>query len=318
MSAVSRRSFIATGSTVASAAVLSAPTATALATSSQNGKSPFQFSLNTATIREQKVGIVREIEIAQEAGYDAIEPWMDALHRYVEEGGSATDLKKRLSDAGLAVPSAIGFANWIVDDEQERKKGLENAKRDMDLLAKIGATRIAAPPVGAHDKPGPELPVVAERYRKLLEVGDQIGIVPQCELWGFSKTLSRLSETAYVAVATDHPKACILADVYHLHKGNSGFDGLKVLGSSGLQVFHMNDYPAQPGREQINDAHRVFPGDGVAPLAAILRGLYSIGFRGVLSLELFNREYWKQDPLQVAKTGLQKMRSVVQAALATP
>jgi hypothetical protein len=30
---------------------------------------------------------------------------------------------------------------------------------------------------------------------------------------------------------------------------------------------------------------------------------------------LFNRDYWKQDPLVVAKTGLEKMRASVQASL---
>ena len=60
----------------------------------------------------------------------------------------------------------------------------------------------------------------------------------------------------------------------------------------------MNDYPAKPPRSEITDAHRVYPGDGVAPLASMLRDLRRIGFRGVLSLELFNRDYWKQDALQ--------------------
>jgi len=31
----------------------------------------------------------------------------------------------------------------------------------------------------------------------------------------------------------------------------------------------------------------------------------------MLSLELFNRDYWSQDPLQVARTGLEKMRTLV-------
>jgi hypothetical protein len=34
----------------------------------------------------------------------------------------------------------------------------------------------------------------------------------------------------------------------------------------------------------------------------------------VLSLELFNPEYWKQDPLQVARTGLEKMKAAVAKA----
>jgi sugar phosphate isomerase/epimerase len=34
------------------------------------------------------------------------------------------------------------------------------------------------------------------------------------------------------------------------------------------------------------------------------------GFAGVLSLELFNRTYWEQDPLEVARTGLAKMKAI--------
>lgn len=47
----------------------------------------------------------------------------------------------------------------------------------------------------------------------------------------------------------------------------------------------------------------------------LLRDLLALEFRGVLSLELFNREYWKQDAFQVARTGLEKMRAVVRASL---
>lgn len=276
---------------------------------------PFRFSLNTSTIRGQELGIVREVEIAAQAGYDAIEPWMDTLNNYVKGGGSLKDLRKRISDLGLAVESAIGFAQWIVDDEAARKNGLEQARRDMEILVQIGGKRIAAPPVGAHDKPGPDLPTAAARYRTLLELGDRTGIIPQAEVWGFSKTLSRLGETVYVAVESDHPKACVLPDVYHLYKGGSGFEGLKLLSGLAVQVLHLNDYPAEPARESISDAHRVYPGDGVAPLKEALRELRLAGFRGILSLELFNRDYWKQDALDVAKTGLAKMRTVVAQSL---
>jgi sugar phosphate isomerase/epimerase len=76
----------------------------------------------------------------------------------------------------------------------------------------------------------------------------------------------------------------------------------------------MNDYPADPPRASITDAHRVYPGDGVAPLKEMLRDLRHLGFGGYLSLELFNREYWKQDAMQVARTGLEKMRAVAEAS----
>jgi sugar phosphate isomerase/epimerase len=276
---------------------------------------PFGYCLNTSTIRGQALGIVREVEIAAEAGYHAIEPWMNTLDKYVKEGGSLKDLGKRISDLGLTVESAIGFAQWIVNDDEARKQGLEQAQRDMDTLVQIGGKRLAAPPVGAHDKPGPDLLTAAARYRALLELGDKMGIVPQAEVWGFSKTLSRLGETLFVAVESGHPRACVLPDIYHIYKGGSDFTGLGLLGPSAIHVFHVNDYPATPERATITDADRVYPGDGVAPIKSILQNLQRIGFRGMLSLELFNRDYWKQDALTVAKTGLQKMRAAVQHSL---
>jgi sugar phosphate isomerase/epimerase len=113
-----------------------------------------------------------------------------------------------------------------------------------------------------------------------------------------------------VAVETGHPKACVLVDVYHLHKGGSDYHGMGLLGTTTMHVFHMNDFPAEPGRDKIDDSYRVYPGDGVGPLPDILRTLRNTGGAKVLSLELFNRQYWAQDPLEVARTGLAKMKAV--------
>ena len=275
---------------------------------------PFLYSLNTATIRGQKLGIVKEIEIAAQAGYDGLEPWVDAIEAYVKSGGSLADLKKRISDAGLTVEGAIGFPEWIVDDDARRAKGLERAKREMDLVAQIGGKRFASPPAGATDLPKLEVARAAERYRALLEVGDQAGLTAELELWGFSRNLGRLSECVAVAMETGHPRACVLADVYHLYKGGTTIEGMRLLGSSAIQVLHMNDYPADPPREKIDDSYRTYPGDGTAPLTEILQLLHQTGGQKVLSLELFSRKLWASDPLEVTRTGLAKMKAVVEKA----
>jgi 2-keto-myo-inositol isomerase len=277
---------------------------------------PFGYCLNTSTIRGQKLPLVEEIEIAAKAGYNAIEPWLGKIEEYMKTGASLKDLAKRIRDHGMTIESAIGFAQWIVDDDAQRAKGMEQAKLDMRLVAEIGGKRLAAPPAGAQDRSGMDLFKIAERYRALLELGDSAGVVPQVEVWGFSKTLGKLSETALVAVESRHPKACILPDVYHLYKGGSDFEGLKLLSGGAVHVIHMNDYPADPPRDKIADKDRVYPGDGVAPLTQILRDMHTAGFRGYLSLELFNVSYWGQDALTVARTGLEKMRAAVQRAFA--
>ena len=271
----------------------------------------FLLGLNTSTIRGQRLPIEKEIALAAEAGYQAMEPWIDELERYASAGGSLNDLGKRFRDAGISVESTIGFFDWIVDDPDRRRKGLEAARRSMDLVQKIGGKRLAAPPAGATDQPISDLSKIADRYRALLELGDQFGVVPQAEVWGFSRTLGRLGEAACVAIEAAHPNACILPDVYHLYRGGSDFGGIKLLGPAAIHVFHVNDYPADPPRARITDADRVYPGDGIAPLRAILNDLSTGGFRVTLSLELFNRKLWTQDPLRVAKTGVEKLKALL-------
>ncbi len=271
---------------------------------------PFRFCLNTATIRGHKLGIVKEVEITAQAGFNGIEPWVDSIQEYVKGGGSLKDLRQRIVDAGLTVEGAIGFPEWIVDDDARRAKGMERAKVEMDLMLQIGAIRFAAPPAGATGLPKLDLLKVAERYRALLELGDQIGIVPMLELWGFSKNLNHLGECVLAAMETGHPKACVLADVFHLHKGGSDFRGMRLLGPDTIPVMHMNDFPIDPPADKIDDSFRIFPGDGSAPLFDILTALHKTGGTKVLSLELFNRTYWTQKPLEVATTGLAKMKAV--------
>ncbi len=276
---------------------------------------PFRFCLNTGTIMGQKLTARQEIQVTAEAGYSGIEPWMRTLRRHVEEGHSLTDLRKEIADLGLVVECAIGFPAWAVDDDDHRQQAMEEFRRDMDVVAQIGGQRIAAPPAGINQVSGMDLRKVAERYHAVLQLGREMGVVPHLEFWGTAQTLGTVGEASLVAIQSDHPDACLLLDVYHIFRSGTGFHGLRLLNGAAMQVFHINDYPAYPPREEMNDSHRIFPGDGVAPMNQILRDLYDTGFRGALSLELFNREYWAQDALTTARAGLQKMREAVQRAL---
>lgn len=275
----------------------------------------FRYCLNTATLQGYKLGVVEQVEVAAKAGYEAIEPWLNLLTNYAQQGGSLAELRRRIADRGLTVESAIAFPQWMVDDPAKRAAGLEQAKREMDIVAQIGGKRIAAPPAGANTGAAIPLAQIAERYRAMLEAGDRAGVVPELEFWGSSANLNKLGGAVSVAIQADHAKACVLADVFHLYKGGSGFLGLRLLSAQAIQLIHMNDYPSMPGRDTIADRDRVYPGDGIAPVKQILRDLRQVNPSLVLSLEVFNPSYWKGDPLETAKIGLAKMRRAAEAAL---
>ena len=276
---------------------------------SSQGKTPkgdFRYCLNTSTISGKNPGILKYIEIASEAGYDGIEVWIRDIKAYLDEGNSLASLKQYIDDRGINVENAIGFAPWISGGSS----GMEQMKEEMEMLASIGGKRIAAPPAGVPADQSLDFFMAGEKYAEILELGRSTGVMPQLEFWGASPVMWHIGQALTVAASANDPDVRLLPDVYHMFRGGSGFDSLKMLNGSVIEIFHMNDYVGNIPRLEQTDADRVYPGDGVGPVKQVLRDLKSMGGVKVLSLELFNRKYWEEDPLLVAKTGLDKMRSL--------
>jgi len=308
---------------------------------------PFGYCLNTSTLRGNQLDIVAEIAIAAKAGYHAIEPWSNELDAYVQAKGTLKDLGQRIKDAGLVVENVIAFNSWLSDDDATRAAGMETIKLNMDKAAQIGAKHIATTPGGggggrggrggsgraggtaaqpataagiAAPPPAAPAPVsldnAAKYYREALDLGRKMGVLPLCELWSSNAVLGPLSHGAYVAIATGDPDASLLLDIIHLYRSGTQFEGLRQINGASLHIFHVNDYPQADDPTRITDAQRVYPGDGIAPLNTIFRALRDNGFRGYLSLELFNQDYYKKPADENAKTGIDKIRAAVKKALA--
>jgi 2-keto-myo-inositol isomerase len=273
--------------------------------------SPWPLSLNTSTIRP--ASLKDKIRVAQETGWDAIEVWVNELEEHEKNGGDLKALGKEIKDRGLFVPNVIGLWDCMPATQDEFQKSLEATRNRMRMAAAVGSKHVAAIP--APDRADFDLKWGTERYRDLLKIGrEEFGIIVAVEFVGFMKGVYRLGQACAMAIDTDDADACLIADTFHLFRGGSGFNGLKHIQGSLIADFHWNDVPGDVPREQQGDEHRVYPGDGVLPLTQALKDLKAIGYTRTLCLEIFNREYWKQDPKAVAENGLRKMRECIAKA----
>lgn len=270
----------------------------------------FLYSLNMSTIRGHNLGFVKELEVAAKAGYTSVEIWMDTLQTYLKNGGTPAEAKKIIDGLGITVQNAIGFAQWIVDDEATRKQALTQLQGEMELLAKIDCKRIAAPPAGATKGEVMNLDIITERYLTILKMGKEAGVIPQLEMWGGSVNLKHISQVMYVAIQCGDADARVLLDVFHVYKGQSAVESLQFVGKPALEIFHVNDYPSGISPEQISEPDRVYVGDGVAPIKRILQMVKKPENPLIISCEVFNKSYYAQDALLVAKTALKKMKAV--------
>ena len=274
-------------------------------------KKNLTICLNLSTIMGQNLGFIKELEVASKAGFRSVEIWVPTLEKYLNNGGSIAEAKKVINDLGLTVQNTIGFAPWIVDEADIRAKGLEQLKKEMGWVRELGCKRIAAPPMGAQNNPNINLKAAGERYGKILEVGKQMEVIPQLEMWGHSKCLNRVADALFIAAGAGKEDAKLLLDVYHIYRGESSLESLHVVGENSLDIFHVNDYTTNIKPADIKDADRIYVGDGEAPIADIIHKLTPNNRPLVISLELFNKTYYAQDAQLVANTGFQKMKQLV-------
>jgi 2-keto-myo-inositol isomerase len=271
--------------------------------------SDFIYCLNTSTIRPTP--LLEKIAIAGEAGYQAIEPWNDEITAYLEQGGTIAELKRALGDAGLAVVSVIALHGWVTSQGEVHKRALDDCRRRMTQAAQLGSPYIvASPPQEIVD-----VNLASERFAELLQIGEQIGVVPSMEFLGFVDGVKNVATAWAIAAGSGVPraKATIVADVFHMMRGGGSIDDLLMIKGDRLACFHINDLPAVPPPLKQKDEDRVMVGEGIADLPRVIANLRTIGYKGPLSLELFNRKLWEQNPVDVVTEGLHEMRALVEA-----
>lgn len=266
----------------------------------------FTYCLNTSTIRPTP--LLEKIRLAGRAGYQAIEPWNDEVTDYLNSGGSMAELKSALADAGLRVVSMIALHGWITAEGDDYARVLDDCKRRMGQAAELGSPYIVASP----PREVVDLDRATERFRDLLRLGREAGVQPAMEFLGFVAGIKNVSRAWTIASGSGDPTATVVADVFHMIRGGGTVDDLLMLPGDRIACFHINDVPAQPDPLTQTDADRVMIGDGIADLPRVIANLRSISYSGPLSLELFNPSLWEQDPGEVVRMGLDRIRALVE------
>ena len=266
----------------------------------------FKLCLNTSTIRPQP--LLEKIRLTADAGFSAIELWINDVYEHVGRGGEVRDLEKALADHGLAVPSMIALRQWGEASELEYPLMLEEARRRMELAIRLDADYVVATPPR---EACPQAQLV-DRYGDLLELGRQVGIRPTFEYVSFFGSVSTLDQALSIVRQVGDDDATLIADAFHTWNSNSTQKLLAEIPASQLSHYHIDDAAAGiPAGEQ-TDPDRVMIGDGVIDLETELAMLRAIGYQGYISLELFNRGLWQQDPADVLALGIERLRELVE------
>ncbi len=260
-----------------------------------------KLALNGATT--MRADLATDLQAAKAAGFDYLEIWAAKLRAFLRQR-STSELKDLFTESGLQ-PLSINSIEHITFRDAE---AYELIKRECEELSSIAAA-IGCPCIVV--VPGP-LPkdgasretVVAESLRVLHELCDisaahDVSIA--FEFLGQSDcSVPTLDLAAEIVRKAGRKDLKLIIDSFHFYAGGSTFAMIEALDPSLIQIFHINDAEDLP-REQLEDRHRLLPGQGILPLREMISAFRRIGYDKVASVEIFRPEYWERDPFQLAR-----------------
>lgn len=208
-------------------------------------------------------------------------------------GGPVDRVRRWLSDQGIAPASLMA---WPLRVDGDLTKLLEEIRRHGDLARALGAPTLLvfAGQSGPADpaERGDFLRHAGESARAFAEAAGD-GVTIALEPIGGSDWLGTPEHALAIADASGHPRVGVMMDFFHYYRSGVPAASVAAIPVDRLFIVHADDCEDRPVAE-LNDSHRVYPGEGILPLRSRLGLLRQMGYRGHLSIELFNRAYWQR------------------------
>lgn len=266
-----------------------------------------QACLNQDTLRSTPTETF--LKIARKTGFEAVELTQDKVEPIIAKN-AIDELKNEIEAEKLTVASINGPENFNLIADNEFQSILTRTRKLASAAQEIGCKLLI--PVPSPTKAGLSKDAIvsqtAEALAKLADgCGDEINL--GLEFLGMRNCSINSLETAEQVIRrVERPNVGLVIDAFHMHASASPFSEMtKTIDKTFL--VHVND--SEPGRlEELTDANRLFPGEGVIELRKFGQVLSKSGYDGYVSLELLRPAYWQQDPEQIARRGRESLKRV--------
>lgn len=210
-----------------------------------------------------------------------------------------TDLpatRRLFADHGVAFAGMYASARLATVEPAARQAQLDDARRNLDLAAAVGAplVRVFGGRVPDGHTAESVFPYVVDGLRQLAEEADPLGVTVALEThddWTASKLGRRVME------AVDHPRARLLWDMHHTYRagGETPDASLALIGSYVARV-HVKDSRLNPD----GGFTYCLLGEGDVPLQRGLDRLRAQGYQGYVTLEWEKQWHPEIEPPEVA------------------
>ena len=212
------------------------------------------------------------------------------------------------SDLGLRICALQPFRDFEGLPEPQRSQAFHRAEKKFDLMGELNTdlllvcSNVSPVALGGIDRAADDLRELGERAAKH---GLRVGF--EALAWG--RYVNDYRDAWEIVRRADHPGIGIILDSFHTLAPGFPVSQIAAIPADKIFLVQLADAPQLDLDVLSWSRHfRCFPGQGNLPVPDFMRAVDATGYKGSLSLEIFNDQFRAQSTRDVA---IDAMRSLV-------
>lgn len=247
-------------------------------------------AINAATT--MPYSLREEIPAMGKAGIAGVELWWSKIEDFLKTE-SVEALSELLKENGV---KPVGICPFPVSPFRDTQEKRDMFLRALEVCRAIGCELLTVCPefCPINVKPEEAFKLLADEMSFFAQTADGYGVKLAIEpISRHTLVKGPLQALALIEAAGAPDNLGLLIDTFHYSCSAIPSEEIRAIPAEKLYIVHVNDCAAGM-REELCDADRLYPTEGYIDLAAMMADIRATGYDGYLSVELFNREYWKE------------------------
>jgi len=219
-----------------------------------------------------------DLTAAAAARYDAVEVSLPKLWPYLEQRGP-DGLGNLLKRQRLAAVALGPVTDATFRDAVGRDRLVSEVHGAAAIARQLGADWVVVEP-GERPDGADERDAIREArdvFDRLCRATERYDVALALMPVGFEwASLRTVGQAVRVIEAVGRKSIALALDTFHFHVGGSSLDDVRRCRARAIALIRIGDAPARD-RDGLREHHRLLPGDGVAPIRALVGVVRALG-----------------------------------------
>ncbi|MGW2716783.1 bifunctional sugar phosphate isomerase/epimerase/4-hydroxyphenylpyruvate dioxygenase family protein [Streptomyces sp. NPDC001492] len=262
--------------------------------------------------------LTEKLTAAARAGFDGVEIFENDL---LASPLSPEEVRARTADLGLGIDLYQPMRDVEAVPEEDFVRNLRRAERKFDVMRRLGTESLLVcsnvSPRALDDDT-----LAAEQLGRLADLAQEFGVRVAYEALAWGRHVSTYDHAWRIVEQADHPSLGVCLDSFHILSRCSepkDLEGVEDIPGEKIFFLQLADAPLMAMDVlQWSRHYRCFPGQGGLDVTSLVRHVVNAGYRGPLSLEVFNDVFRQADAGSTAVDALRSLIALEESAGIAP